>query len=75
MATGGEAIPVAEDAVHGAVVALRSLEDAIKKGDRLGDVDSTLDVIDQVCIGLSHLRQGAGSVQLNVEDLRGKIQE
>jgi len=73
--SGGPAPPVVEDAVHGAVVALRGFEEAIKKGDRLVDVDVMIDVIDQACVGLAHLRSGAGTVQLNVEALEKKIAE
>ena len=76
MASGSDgAAPVGEDAVHGAVMALRSLGEAVRRGDRLVDVDVTIDVIEQTCVGLSHLRQGAGSVQLNVEALERWIAE
>jgi len=76
MASGSDGTaPVGEDAVQAAVIALRQLGDAVRRGDRLVDVDVTIDVIEQTCIGLSHLRQGAGSVQLNVEALEKKIAE
>ena len=65
--------PVLEDGVHASVITLRSLAEAIEKSDRLADGDAMIDIIEQTCGGLAHLRQGAGSVQLNVEALEKRI--
>ena len=73
MASGPDV--VVEDAVHASVVFLRGLGEAIRKGDRLGDGDAMLDLIEHSCTAISHLRSGAGSVQLNVEALEQKITE
>ena len=62
-----------EDAVQASVVGLRGLREAIRVGDRLGDGDAMLDIIGHACAAISHLRSGAGSVQLNVEALERKI--
>ena len=75
MATGsGGAAPVSEDTVHGAVIALRGLAEAIRKSDMLADGDVLIDIIEQTSGGVSHLRQSAGSVQLNVEDFQIRSQ-
>ena len=66
---------VSMDAVQVAVAKLREFGEAMKSGDRLFDVDIMLDVIEQVSLGVSHLRSGAGSVQQNVELLEAKIKE
>ena len=52
---------VGEDAVHAAVIAMRSLLEEVKSG-RMLPQDSVLDHLEQTCMAVSHLRSGAGTV-------------
>ena len=65
---------VGEDAVHAAVIALRGLMEDVKNGRTLPQ-DSVLDHLEQTCTAISHLRSGAGTVQINVEALEKKVAE
>ena len=63
------------DAVRASVSTLGVVGEALRKGDRLFDVDAMLDVIEQVSVGVSNLRSGAGSVAENANKLEDRIKQ
>ena len=57
---------VGEGAVHAAVIAMRNLIEEVKSGRTLPQ-DSVIDHLEQTCMAVSHLRSGAGAVQVGEE--------
>ena len=62
------AAAMATDAVQGAVASLQALVAKLKTSERFADQDAMVDLAEATALGLSHLRVGAGQVQVNVED-------
>ena len=64
---------MATDAVQGAVASIRELVEKLKTSERFADQDAMVDLAEATALGMSHLRVGAGQVQVNVEELEKKI--